>query len=294
MQNVGRNLIKTQVEKKYQVFVSSTYSDLIDERKEIIQALLELECIPVGMEMFPASNNDQWSLIKRLIEDCDYYILIMGGRYGSVTKEGISYTQMEYDYAVSQNIPVIAFLHSNPDKIPSGKSEKDPEKAAKLQEFKSKVELKLCKYWDTPSDLGSKVSRSLIRLIKDNPRSGWVKATNLPTEEATKEILELKKQVEELTKELQENSENAPRGTEDLAQGEDTIELFYTVITTNKTSSMYVSFEDEKFDSKSFKVAVSWNEIFRDISPLMIDEASESSLKDKLLELCRNKKSARA
>jgi len=63
------------MEKKYQVFVSSTYKDLTEERQEVIQALLELDCIPVGMEMFPAADDDQWTLIKRLIDDCDYYIL---------------------------------------------------------------------------------------------------------------------------------------------------------------------------------------------------------------------------
>jgi len=278
------------MEKKYQVFVSSTYSDLVEERKEIIQALLELECIPVGMEMFPATNNDQWALIKRLIDDCEYYILIIGGRYGSMSKEGISYTQMEYEYAVNQNIPVIAFLHSNPDTIPSGKSEKDPEKAKKLQEFKTKVEQKLCKYWDTPSDLGSKVSRSLIRLIKDNPRGGWVKASSLPTEDASKEILDLKRQIDELTRELQENTENAPKGTEAFAQGDDAIELYYTYTTTSRTNSMIISYgEEEKFASKMFRVSATWNDIFKEISPLMIDEASENSLKEKLLSFCRNR-----
>lgn len=277
------------MEKKYQVFVSSTYSDLIDERKEVIQALLELECIPVGMEMFPAANNDQWTLIKRLIDDCDYYILIMGGRYGSMSKEGISYTQMEYEYAVNQSIPIISFLHSNPDKILSGKSEKDPEKAVKLQEFKTRVELKLCKYWDSPSDLGSKVSRSLIRLIKDNHRNGWVKASNLPTEEVIKEILDLKKKVEDLNKELKEISENAPNGTENLAQSENSIEVFYTCTTTSRTNSLYSSWDDEKFDSKLFTIGLTWNEIFKQISPMMIDEANENSLKNKLLGFCRNK-----
>ena len=65
-------------DKRYQVFVSSTYDDLQDERKEVMQALLELDCIPAGMELFPASSEDQWSLIKRVIDDCDYYILIIG------------------------------------------------------------------------------------------------------------------------------------------------------------------------------------------------------------------------
>ena len=115
--------------KRYSVFVSSTYEDLIDERKEVIQALLELDCIPIGMEMFPATDDEQWKLIKELIDDCDYYILIVGGRYGSLSKDGISYTQMEYQYAVSIGVPVISFLPKFPDKIISGKTDKNPQKA---------------------------------------------------------------------------------------------------------------------------------------------------------------------
>jgi hypothetical protein len=53
------------MDKKYQVFLSSTYKDLIVEREEVIQALLELDCIPVGMELFPAAADDQWTLIKK-------------------------------------------------------------------------------------------------------------------------------------------------------------------------------------------------------------------------------------
>ena len=70
------------MEKKYQVFVSSTYEDLQEERREVMQALLELDCIPCGMEFFPAANEDQWTLIKNVIDDCDYYLVIVGGRYG--------------------------------------------------------------------------------------------------------------------------------------------------------------------------------------------------------------------
>ena len=41
------------VEKREQVFVSSTFKDLVDERAAVIQTLLEADCIPSGMEMFP-------------------------------------------------------------------------------------------------------------------------------------------------------------------------------------------------------------------------------------------------
>ena len=70
--------------KKYQVFVSSTYQDLKEERAKVIEALLNKDCIPVGMEYFPAADDDQMTLIRELIDDCDYYVLMLGGRCGSV------------------------------------------------------------------------------------------------------------------------------------------------------------------------------------------------------------------
>ena len=85
--------------KKYQVFISSTFTDLKDERKEITRVLLEMDCIPTGMEMFQASDDNQWQVIKRVISLCDYYLVIIAGRYGSVhPKTKKSYTQMEYEY----------------------------------------------------------------------------------------------------------------------------------------------------------------------------------------------------
>ncbi|MCX6381232.1 MAG: DUF4062 domain-containing protein, partial [Armatimonadetes bacterium] len=59
------------MDKRYQVFVSSTYQDLQEERQEVMHALLELDCIPSGMELFPAADEAQWSLIKKVIDDCD-------------------------------------------------------------------------------------------------------------------------------------------------------------------------------------------------------------------------------
>ncbi len=101
------------MERRYQVFVSSTFKDLEEERQEVMRALLELDCMPSGMELFPAANETQWNLIKKVIDDCDYYILIVGGRYGSIGPEGISYTEMEYRYALEQGKPTITFIPKN-------------------------------------------------------------------------------------------------------------------------------------------------------------------------------------
>ena len=135
------------MEKRYQAFVSSTYTDLIEERAEVIQALLELNCMPAGMELFPAANDTQWEWIKRVIKESDYYIVVVAGRYGSVsTLTGQSYTEMEYRYAVEIGKPVIAFLHENPDELVVGKTERDPASQQKLIKFRELLQLRLCKY----------------------------------------------------------------------------------------------------------------------------------------------------
>jgi len=97
--------------KKLQVFVSSTYTDLIEERQAAVEAILDAGHIPVGMEIFPASNNSLSQTLFKVIDTSDVYVLILGNRYGSIDQEsGISYTQLEYTYAISKNMPVVAIV----------------------------------------------------------------------------------------------------------------------------------------------------------------------------------------
>ncbi|WP_452233024.1 DUF4062 domain-containing protein [Lacinutrix sp. MEBiC02595] len=253
--------------KKYSVFVSSTYQDLVDERKEVIQALLELDCIPIGMELFPATDDDQWTLIKELIDECDYYILIVGGRYGSLNKEGISFTQMEYEYALKIGVPVISFLHKSPDKIITGKTDKDSEKEQKLKEFKKLVSEKLVKFWGSPTELGSIVSRSLIKLIKTKPRIGWVKSDTISSSEANIEILELKQKIQELENLIKSNNETQ---NIDLLQDDDLFEVKYGFKSERRSN-----WETEMMNVK-------WNDLFSKTCAILIDEAKEEDYKSRL------------
>jgi nucleoside 2-deoxyribosyltransferase len=175
------------MDKRYQVFVSSTFTDLQEERKEVIQALLEMDCIPAGMELFPAANDDQWTLIKKVIDDCDYYIVIVAGRYGSLhpTSE-ISYTEMEYNYAIEQGKPVIGLLHKSPNAISEEKTEKSEAGRNKLENFREIVERKTCRYWTNASELKSQVFSSLFKTIKSHPAIGWVKADLIQDETASR------------------------------------------------------------------------------------------------------------
>lgn len=262
-------------DKRYQVFVSSTYEDLKPERQEIMHALLELDCIPSGMELFPAASEDQWSLIKGVIDDCDYYIVIIGGRYGSLGPDGISYTEMEYRYALSTEKPVIAFLHKDPTSLPAKYTEQTEEGRKSLEVFRKLAQQKMCKYWGSAQELGSVVSRSLIMLQKRHPGTGWVRGDQVPSADATAEILRLRKRIEQLESEQEASQTQAPKGTEGLAQGEDSFEIVCKFESTGP---------DEKTYTWDWPVAVTWNQLFSELSPLMLHEANTTQIKSRLAE----------
>ncbi len=162
--------------KKYQVFLSSTYLDLIEERRIVMQTLLEMDYIPCGMELFPAADEDQWTLIKKVIDQCDYYIVLIAGRYGSIGSNSKSYTQLEYEYAISSNKPVIAFLHEKPDSLPNYKCEQTETGRYNLSEFRKLCHAKMVKYWNNTENLGALVCTSLTRLVQTKPAIGWIRA----------------------------------------------------------------------------------------------------------------------
>lgn len=115
-------------DRRFEVFVSSTFFDLQEERAAVSKVLLEMDAFPSGMELFPATDADSWTLIQQVIDSADYYLLIVGGRYGSVSDTtDLSYTEMEYDYAVEHKKPVMAFVHGEPGSIVLSKSEVNAE-----------------------------------------------------------------------------------------------------------------------------------------------------------------------
>lgn len=185
--------------KRYQVFLSSTYSDLKEERQKVMQTLMSMDCIPAGMELFPAMDEEQFEFIKKVIDDCDYYILIAGARYGSIDEHGISYTEKEYDYAIEKGIPVLAFLHADIQSLPASKFDGDTSLKEKLDVFRTKVQSnRLVKYWTNGDDLNGKVAVSLMQTIKTYPAIGWIRANMQTNLETLQELNTLRKELETL------------------------------------------------------------------------------------------------
>lgn len=268
------------MEKRYQVFISSTFEDLKAERQNVLKAILEIDNMPAGMELFPAADSDSWDLIKDVIDASDYYVLVIGGRYGSMDSEGISYTEKEYNYAIEKKIPVIPLLHKKPDNLPRGKTETDPKAWEKLTEFRAKVEdAHSCVYWENPDELKSLLIVGLTKTIKRQPAIGWVKADKIPSEDTLKEILELRKKNNELENLIKAESFSAPEGTEKLVQGEDDFEIKCKFNAAIPDKKGYLGYKRISYEGKMY---VTWNKIWAAISPSMINESSADELKESL------------
>lgn len=204
------------MDKRYQVFVSSTYADLREERQKVMQTLMEMDCIPSGMELFPAADEEQFEFIKKVIDDCDYYLLIIGGRYGSVGSDGMSYTEKEYEYALERGIKVIALVHEDPTLIPAGKTDVEAKLRKRLEKFRDKVKTgRLVKFWRSPDELPALVSLSLSKTIKTYPARGWIRAGETSQEDLLNEINELRKENDRLKTAIEEYGSKGSR-VEDL------------------------------------------------------------------------------
>lgn len=255
------------MDKRYQAFVSSTFADLKDERSNVIQTLMEMDCIPAGMELFPALDEEQFEFIKKVIDDSDYYLLIIGGRYGSLSEEGISYTEMEYDYAISKGIKVIALVHGSPEKLAVEKVEMDSEAQEKLQVFKTKATTnRLVKFWSDAKELSGLVALSLPKTIKTYPAVGWVRASEATDNtDLLKQLNELRQENNKLEKQIQGFQKNQ-NNRSDLAQGDDEVSILVKCKVTEGGQEKLKSWEQE----------VTWNDLLKCIGPKILNEKDES------------------
>lgn len=170
--------------KKYQIFISATYEDLKEERKKVQDTILSMSQFPAGMEMFSASNEEPWEIVREAIDNSDFYVLIIGHKYGSVIEDGkyagISYTQREYYYALEKKIPVFVFLIDNSVLIAPNRMEQKAVKREKLETFKREVmDTHHVEWWMNKDDLAAKVSIALTKEINRERTPRWGREAEL-------------------------------------------------------------------------------------------------------------------
>jgi hypothetical protein len=260
----------TEVDKRYQVFISSTFEDLKRERQEALKAVLLQNHMPAGMELFPALDADAWRLIADVIDQSDYYLLIIAGRYGSRDEEGLGYTEKEYEYALEKQKPVIALLHSNPDNLPRGKTETDEGSWNKLAAFRAKVEKNHhCAYWQSADELKVAVILGLSSAVKNYPGVGWIRADKVASEELLREINDLRKENESLKQIAAQYEASQKIEIPDIASLDEEYEVHGTY-----TSAQY--------GSRKWSLKMSWRNMFALIGPFLLNNPNESHVESVL------------
>lgn len=260
-------------DKRYQVFVSSTYTDLQEERSVLTQALPALGCLPCGLEVNPVGAA-AWTSIKKLIDESDYYLLLIGSRYGTLSPSGVSYSHMEYVYAATKQKPILVLMHEAPETRPAQFQEKSPEGRRQLNDFRNLLMKGFVARWSDNRSLDTAVRQYLPQLIKTRPASGWVRSTALSSPEQSREIDLLKQRVLELEQEREQWLSQQTSGLGALAQGNDLYDVMYRC-------KAYAAGNCEDVPARS---QISWNAIFTSFAPHLSQPQHEEFIAAKIAE----------
>jgi hypothetical protein len=262
-------------ERKYQVFVSSTFTDLHEARQELMVALLEQGLIPTGMELHPGEGNKRWSVIQRIINECDYYLILLGGRYGTLSPIGLSHVHREFVHATTKRKPAIALLHDQPDQLPEDQRETQSSGQAKFRDFRQLLQDQAsCYYWSSPADLEGVIKRAVPEFIAQNPVPGWVPAGQVTDLGARREVQELQQRVDELEQEKEDLAAGASSARQAWAGDDDPVTLEYSC-------NAYVKGNCKAVPAES---TLTWRQVFAAVAPQMLQPASETAMRQALEE----------
>ena len=267
-------------EVRYQVFVSSTFTDLKEEREKVLQAILQLRAFPAGMELFPVADEEQFDFIKREIESSDYYVVIVAGRYGSVDSDGLGFTEKEYDYARSIGKPVLAFVVRDVGKLIGDKLEQADAFREKLALFREKVlQNKLAKFYSNADELKSEVLHSLPSQFNLKPMRGWVRAGQLSLENL-EELASLQREILRLKSENERLAAVDDRPETFLAHGDDFVAW---------TLDFNLFVFDQKWPTiRSYLFEATWNGLLRGIFSQGSSQVTTDEVKRRLTVLVVN------
>lgn len=273
------------MQKRYQVFVSSTFKDLQVERQRVLDTLLRINCIPSGMELFSATDEEQFAYIKKVIDLCDFYVLITGARYGSIHPSGVSYTEKEYDYAVEKGIDVLAFIHKSPETISTANSDLKPAFIKKLKAFREKAMTgRMVQMWDNAYELAAEVLISINSAKEDSKASGWVRADSVPDLNAISELKALREENQILKDGLKKIQTQSASVIQNLAELDEVLQIL---------GFIRVTLDVIRRQSKDFKwdAEASWREIFSSFCVKALTGTKESYIRGSIAESLYKKSS---
>ena len=228
--------------KKYFAYISSTQDDLRAERRELIRVVTEMGIIPVTMDTFNISCEEDRRLIQKAIEECDYFINLTAHKGGETVGKSFA-LEVEYAIALKSKIPVFALIIAEKARWKDSKKEKEAGAKKALQAFKKRLESHAHDTWMNLGDLKVKALALISKEINLNPRRGWV-----PSSEAAAPYV-----ANELSRLLRENellkSQMALEGKDIDEKVHDHIKHTLKVLATNRISLSFYYAEGENWEN---------------------------------------------
>lgn len=150
------------------IFISSTYEDMAPYRELLWEELAKYNVDIKGMERFGARHESPIETCLTEVAESDIFIGIIGMKMGSIIEnKKKSFTQAEYEQAVTTEKEIRIFIISNQSKVRPIDVETDPEKLEILNSFKESLLKKhTVETFTSPEDLSEKVLYSIKKLIQ--------------------------------------------------------------------------------------------------------------------------------
>jgi hypothetical protein len=234
--------------KKLQVFVSSTYADLRVERQAAVEAILAAGHIPAGMELFAAGDQSQMQVIRRWIEESDVFLLILGGRYGSIEPaSGKSYVELEYEHALGIAKPVFAVVveadHVEERVKVLGTKAVETEHSQELRAFRARVLECIVRFWRDPRDIKLAIHETLAEYAEREDLVGWRHVdVNIDYANVAEQLAQLSRE----NAELREVVAKAKRATASDSFAGLSFDEMYTLLATRRVDESTFSESEQK------------------------------------------------
>jgi hypothetical protein len=150
------------------VFVCSTYSDLVDERNAVLEAIRRLQLRHDSMEFFGARANAPIETCLEEVRRSDVLVIIVVLRYGSlVPGEAISFSEAEYVEGYHLGKPCLVYLRDENVPVLPRHFERDPENLRRLESFKDALKNRHTPaYFQDPTSLAVQVTADLASTVE--------------------------------------------------------------------------------------------------------------------------------
>ena len=246
--------------KKYQIFISSTLDDLKNERRELIKIITEFGAIPVTMDNFDIADANNLELVKKAIQESDYFLNLTAYKRGPVAGKTFG-TEIEFSWAEKLKIPILAFIIDEKARWKAAKKEKAKEAIKSLEQFKKRLREHTYINWLNTADLCQKVYIHLVREMNLNPREGWVRGDDAALPVTANELARLIRENELLRGQVQ------TEGGDLATKLRDQIRQSLRILAANKISLSFWYTEGENWENtKIFRYV----KLFRLLAPELV------------------------